>query len=127
MREEIIMAEILLRVFDSFDTAQQARSALIDAGVEPSAVLMRPLEDDGGPLQDNCRADTAQKPARAAGAPNRQSAQSASHAPEKRACCLLEVEVADPQQRAVAEQVLLRLARGDRPERPDSGGAPRQQ
>jgi hypothetical protein len=113
MREEVIMAEILLRVFDSFDTAQQARSALIDAGVAASAVLMRPLEDDGGPLQDNCRADTAEKPARTAGAANRQSAQSASRASEKRACCLLEVAVADPQQRAVAEQVLVRLARDE--------------
>ncbi|SFV03828.1 hypothetical protein [Pseudoduganella namucuonensis] len=115
------MADTLLRVFDSFDVAQQARSALIAAGLPESALQMRPQEDDGGPPRGDFVADAAQKPAPRRDAPNRQSSQSEPRGPAPRDTCLLIVTVQDEGQRAVAEQVLVRLARGDRP---DSRRAP---
>lgn len=118
------MADTLLRVFDSFDVAQQARSALIAAGLPESALQMRPQEDDGGPPQGSFVVDLGQKSAPRRGAPNRQSSLSELRAPVRRDTCLLIVMVENEGQRAVAEEVLVRLARGDHPERPDKRRAP---
>jgi hypothetical protein len=118
------MAETLLRVFDSFDIAQRARSALIAAGMPESAVEMRPQEDDGGPPQGNFVVDLEEQPTPAVGDPNRQSAQSELRTPVQRASCLLVVQAADADQHALASRVLDQVYSIDHPDRLDSRQGP---
>lgn len=114
------MADSLLRVFDSFSIAHQARDALLAAGIDASAIHLRTLEDDGGPVQGNFVVDieNARTPAR--GSPNRQSAQSELRTPVQRNTCLMHIDLANDAQSAQIAAILDHFAQQDHPERMDS-------
>lgn len=43
----------LIRSFDTFDAAQAARQALVQAGVPPGQLELRVIDDEAGPVQGN--------------------------------------------------------------------------
>ncbi|UGQ46547.1 hypothetical protein [Massilia endophytica] len=114
------MADSLLRVFDSFDVACRARDALLEAGVAPEAIHMRPLEDDGGPVQGNFIIDLRDAPTPPRGSQNRQSAQSELRTPVQRNTCLMRVDLKAESQGVQIAGILDQFAAQDRGDRLDS-------
>lgn len=114
------MMNPMLRVFDSFQVAQQARQALLDAGVTADAISLQSREDDGGPVQGNFIVDLEQKRTPAVDDPRRQSEQSELRTPVPRDCCLLQVDAADAEEAAAIDRILDHYDRADHDERMDS-------
>jgi hypothetical protein len=98
------MVDTLLRVFDNLSVAEQAREALLAAGIESRAINLASREDDGGPLQSNFIVDSADKPSR-----SRQSAQQM-----QQTSCLLSVRLEDKRQGMLVATILDRYATLDR-------------
>lgn len=118
------MADTLLRVFDSLDVAQQAREALLAAGIEAAAISMTIHEDEAGPVEGNFVVDLTEKPTPPRGSANRQSDQGELRTPVQRSICLLQVEVANDRDGSRAAGVLDRFACRDHAERMDSRQGP---
>lgn len=101
------MVDTLLRVFDNLPVAEQAREALLAAGVDSSAIRLSSQEDDGGPLRSNFLVDSASKPS--PGWRSRQSAPQTQHS-----SCLLSVHLEDSKQGMLVATILDRFASVDR-------------
>jgi hypothetical protein len=101
------MVDTLLRVFDNLSVAEQAREALLAAGIESRAIRLASREDDGGPLQANFIVDSADKPN-----PGWRSKQSAQQM--QLTSCLLSVRLEDKRQGMLVATILDRYASLDR-------------
>jgi len=106
------MVDTLLRVFDNLSVAEQAREALLAAGVDSRAVRLSSREDDGGPVQGNFIVDLSSKPTPSWR--NRQSDQSELRRPQQRSSCLLSVRLEDKRQGMLVATILDRYASVDR-------------
>lgn len=101
------MVDTLLRVFDNLSVAEQAREALLAAGIESRAIRLASRDDDGGPLQSNFIVDSSDKPSR--GWRSKQSAPQVQHT-----TCLLSVRLDDKRQGMLVATILDRYATLDR-------------
>jgi len=100
------MADNLLRVFDSFDVAEQARSALLAAGFNAEDVSMESTGDEAGPVQGNFALDLTDKDTPARGSANRQSNNSELRTVVHRNTCILQVAVENDRDGARAAGIL---------------------
>jgi len=101
------MVDTLLRVFDNFSVAEQAREALMAAGVAAQDIRLSSHEDDGGPVRANFLVDSPAKPK-----PGWRSRQSAEQT--QRSTCLLSVRLQDSRQGMLVATILDRYATVDR-------------
>lgn len=112
------MVDTLLRVFDNFSVAEQAREALVAAGVASQDIRLSSHEDDGGPIRANFIVESADKPS-----PWWRSRQSAQQEPQQ-STCLLSVRLQDSRQGMLVATILDRYASVDRGNRMDSRQGP---
>jgi len=101
----------LLRSFDSFEHAEAARAALVDAGVPTEAVRIEVLQDEAGPVEGNFLVGNGRP---TAGAASRAAPGGGPDAPYEhnlskvitRGVYLLVVDTVDPARRASMEALL---------------------
>jgi len=105
------MANEIVKVFDRYEDAEQARSALLAAGFAPGQVRLQCDEDEAGPVEGNFLVGNGRRPGRAGGVSS-----AADHGdlpyelnydhPELRGLHLLLLDVPSDEQRARAEELL---------------------
>ena len=105
------MANEIVKVFDRYEDAEQARSALLAAGFAPGQVRLQCNEDEAGPVEGNFLVGNGRRPGRAGGVSS-----AADHGdlpyelnydhPELRGLHLLLLDVLGDEQRIRAEEVL---------------------
>jgi len=105
------MANEIVKVFDRYEDAEQARSALLAAGFAPGQVRLQCNEDEAGPVEGNFLVGNGRRPGRAGGVSS-----AADHGdlpyelnydhPELRVLHLLLLDVPSDEQRARAEELL---------------------
>ena len=105
------MANEIVKVFDRYEDAEQARSALLAAGFAPGQVRLQCNEDEAGPVEGNFLVGNGRRPGRAGGVSS-----AADHGdlpyelnydhPELRGLHLLLLDVPSDEQRARAEEIL---------------------
>ncbi|MBB1600798.1 hypothetical protein [Variovorax sp. UMC13] len=101
----------LLRSFDSFEHAEAARTALLDAGLPPGTVRIEVLQDEAGPVEGNFLVGNGRPTAGAASriAPGGGAGAPYEHNLSKvitRGVYLLVVDAVDPARRASMEALL---------------------
>lgn len=111
------MSDTLLRVFDSFALAEQAREALISSGIAASAINLDSRNDEAGPVEGNFVVDLTDKPTPSMDNPNRAGQNSEIRAAVQRSTCILQVEVENDRDGARVNGILDRLAVHDQAER----------
>ncbi len=114
------MADTLLRVFDSFEVAEQARAALLAAGFDRDDVSLESTGDEAGPVQGNFALDLTDKDTLPRGSTNRQSDNSEMRTVVHRNNCILQVEVANDRDGARAAGILDHYATHDHSRSSDS-------
>jgi len=107
------MADTLVRVFDSFDVAEQARTALLAAGFNTEDVSMESTGDEAGPVQGNFALDLTNKDTPMRGSANRQSNNSELRTVVHRNTCILQVAVENDRDGARAAGILDQYAASD--------------
>ena len=105
------MANEIVKVFDRYEDAEQARSALLAAGFAPGQVRLQCNEDEAGPVEGNFLVGNGRRPGRAGGVSS-----AADHGdlpyelnydhPELRGLHLLLLDVPSDEQRGRAEELL---------------------
>ena len=118
------MADTLVRVFDSFDVAEQARAALLAAGFNAADVSMESTGDEAGPVQGNFALDLTEKATPSRGSANRQSNNSELRTVVHRNTCILQVAVDNDGDGARAAGILDHFAAHDVSESSDSRHKP---
>jgi hypothetical protein len=106
------MANEIVKVFDRYEDAERARSALLAAGFAPGEVRLQCNEDEAGPVEGNFLVGNGRRPGRAGGV----TSAAADHGdlpyelnydhPELRGLNLLLLDVPSDEQRARAEELL---------------------
>jgi hypothetical protein len=106
------MANEIVKVFDRYEDAEQARSALLAAGFASDQVRLQCNEDEAGPVEGNFLVGNGRRGGRAGGV----SSRSAEHGdlpyelnydhPELRGLNLLLLDVPSDEQRRRAEEIL---------------------
>ena len=106
------MANEIVKVFDRYEDAEQARSALLAAGFGPGQVRLQCNEDEAGPVEGNFLVGNGRRAGRGGGV----SSRAADHGdlpyelnfdhPELRGLNLLLLDVLGDEQRVRAEEVL---------------------
>lgn len=102
------MANEIVKVFDRYEDAEQARSALLAAGFAPGQVRLQCNEDEAGPVEGNFLVGNGRRPGRAGGAADHGDLPyelNYDH-PELRGLHLLLLDVPSDEQRARAEELL---------------------
>lgn len=107
------MADTLLRVFDSFEVAEQARAALLAAGFSPDGIALEATGDEAGPMQGNFALDLTEKGTPARGSSIRQSDNSELRTVVHRNNCILQVQVDNDRDGARAAGILDHYAASD--------------
>jgi hypothetical protein len=118
------MADTLVRVFDSFDVADQARAALLSAGFNAEDVSMESTGDEAGPVQGNFALDLTEKETPMRGSANRQSNNSELRTVVHRNTCILQVAVENDRDGARAAGILDQYAGSDVAKSSDSHHKP---
>lgn len=104
----------LIRVYDSFSNAQDARSRLLESGFSPANVQLTATEDEAGPVEGNGMVDdkdTGHGPrgrgiiSSLFGSEERTDAYNNSE-PLWRSCILLTVDTEDDEQCALAGEIM---------------------
>jgi hypothetical protein len=121
------MSAPLLRTFGRFEDASSARDALVAAGLPPSAVAFRVIEDEAGPVEGNFvagngRTESGRTPARGILVGSEIPYDKNFADTVSRGGHLLLVEPADEQQRAQALAILDRFESVDVDQASAGGG-----
>ena len=106
------MANEIVKVFDHYEDAEKARSALLGAGFTPGQVRLQCNEDEAGPVEGNFLVGTGRRAGRAGGV----SSRAGDHGdlpyelnydhPELRGLNLLLLDVPSDELRSRAEELL---------------------
>jgi hypothetical protein len=115
---EDVVDRLLTRVFEGVEAAAEARRALVEAGLAPDQIAIRPLTDEAGPMDANFITGNGRDDASRAtsdGTPGFVGSYAANFQPGQESTrCVLEVDAHDEQQRRRADDVL-NAARGAQP------------
>jgi hypothetical protein len=111
------MADTLLRVFDSLSVAEQAREALLAAGIPASAITLESRNDEASPVEGSFVVDLTNAPTPSLDNPNRAGENGEIRAAVQRSTCILQVEVENDRDGINVNGILDRHAAGDQAER----------
>jgi hypothetical protein len=105
------MANEIVKVFDRYEDAEQARSALLAAGFAPGQVRLQCNEDEAGPVEGNFLVGNGRRPGRAGGVSSAADHRDLPYElnydhPELRGLHLLLLDAPSDEQRARAEEIL---------------------